>query len=554
MKTILASVSDKTGLADLIKHLQRFDEAVTVYATGSTAQYLNDHGIDSLTVDSLTGFPEILGGRVKTLHPKVFGGLLATDSDEHRQTLADHGIPAIDLAIVNLYPFQSTVAKSGTTMAEAIETIDIGGVALIRAAAKNWQRVAVLCNPHQYNTFMASVEAHRGQLTDELRQRLSLEAFQHTAQYDTAISTWLGGQLTGTAHSQATATTLPDARDVGLIKIQDLRYGENPDQPAAWYRPQQWLQAKKTTVAAGNSFKVAPGNNGGNGGSTSLKGLDDARPFTQLQGKPMSANNIVDAYAAYAVSHTFADLPACAVIKHNNPCGVAVGVTLEEAYQKAYAADPVSAFGGVFGFNQPVTEPIAEALIEQFFEIAIAPGYTEGALARFAKKKNVRVLQLSPDIALQRSPWMLKDLNEFGLVWQANPIDDSVPALTVVTEKTLSEAERQDVLFGWSVVKHLTSNAIAVVKDGQTLGIGVGQTSRIASTQQALAQAGDKAKGAILASDGFFPATDNIEAAAEAGIRIIIQPGGSLKDADVIAKANDCGMVMVTTGQRCFKH
>lgn len=514
MKTLLASVSDKSGLVELIQHIRPYVE-LTIYATGSTAAHLIEAGIPCQTVETLTGFPEILDGRVKTLHPKVFAGLLAKSSDSHQETLKDHGIPAIDFVVVNLYPFEETVQRPNISMEDALETIDIGGVALIRAAAKNWSRIAVLSSPNQYPKFLDNLKQTQGEGSEAFRRLLAYEAFQHTARYDTAIAQW----FTGSDDSEK--TSLPMHQPFELTKIMDLRYGENPGQPAAWYRPALW----GTHV-----------------------------PFEQLQGKELSANNIVDAYAAFAVCQSFAHQPSCAIIKHNNPCGVAVGQSLYHAYLKAYEADPVSAFGGVFGFTQTVDIQIAERLTDHFFEIVVAPSYTPEALAHFESKKNVRVLRLADEVTIHRSPWMIKDLNEFGLLWQANPFNYDPPTLETVTEKPLPVDRKADVLFAWAVVKHLTSNAIAVAKEEQTLGLGIGQTSRIASTERALIQAGDKAKGAVLASDGFFPAVDNIEAAAEAGIEIIVQPGGSIKDVEVIAKANELGLVMCFTGQRCFKH
>jgi len=488
MITLLISVSDKTGLVALLQAFQTQD-TLRIIATGSTAKHLEASGFAVETVESVTGFPEIMEGRVKTLHPKIFGGILAKDT--HDQVREDHGIPRIDVVIVNLYPFEQT---------QTIENIDIGGVALIRAAAKNFEHVAVIADPSLYPLVSQALP-----FSLESRKHLAQKAFQHTARYDALIARYFSN----------------DQLMLSLNKVEDLRYGENPHEKAAWYGPDHF-----------------------------------EKPFEQLQGKQMSANNLVDAYAAAKILQEFPADPVCCVIKHNNPCGAAVGQTIDEAYQKAYDADPISAFGGIFGFNRPVTKSIAEKISGLFIEIVMAPNFEPEALTVFSQKKNVRVLQV-PMLAQpseQKSAWVLKDLESFGYLLQEKNLSNTLPELSTVTEQPLPPHTLADVAFAWGIVKHLTSNAICVVKGGQTVGYGIGQTSRIASMEIALRQAGKKAQGAVLASDGFFPATDNIEAAAKAGISVIVQPGGSIKDPEVIEAANQHGLAMVLTHERCFKH
>ncbi len=512
MKTVLASVSDKNGLIDFLNALQAFD-TLRIIATGSTAKFLQESGFVCETVASVTGFPEILEGRVKTLHPKIFGGILAKNTPDHQSTLQSHEIPAFDYVIVNLYPF-ADVVKSGAPSETVIENIDIGGVALIRAAAKNFSQVAVIAGKEFYPSVTQELQNNQGSLSYGFRKLLAQKAFEKSAYYDSLISAYF---------SQHESSDTPQELSLHFTKMEDLRYGENPHQKAAWYQQ------------ADSRFE---------------------EPFEQLQGKQMSSNNIIDAYAAFKIVREFPQDPACCVIKHNNPCGVAVAETIEDAYLKAYQADPVSAFGGIFSFNRPVTPQIAEAMTQNFFEIVMAPEYTPEALEVFARKKNVRVLKV-PQLTQpqgQEDAWGLKDLGEFGLILQENGSTSEVPELTTVTQQPLPENTLSDVSFAWAIVKHLTSNAIVVVKDGQTVGFGIGQTSRIASMEIALRQAGEKASRAVLASDGFFPATDNIEAAAKAGISVIVQPGGSIKDPEVIETADQHGLVMVITHERCFKH
>ncbi len=513
MITVLASVSDKTGLVEFLQNLQNVSP-LRIIATGSTAQHLQKAGLSCETVESVTGFPEILDGRVKTLHPKVFGGILAKSTPEHAHQLETYQIPSFDMVIVNLYPFESVSRKPDASHDQIIENIDIGGVALIRAAAKNYSRTVVIPNPTFYASVFQEVINNGGKTSVTFRQMLARKAFEAVSHYDALISAYL---------LRAEGDVTPAELNLHFSKLEDLRYGENPHQQASWYKQ-------------------------GTGPMT--------KPFEQLQGKQMSANNLVDAHAAYTILREFPRDPACCIIKHNNPCGVAIAGSIEEAYHKAYQADPISAFGGIFGFNRTVTETIVADITQHFVEIVMAPDFTPEALAMLSSKKNVRVLKV-PGITqphAQGPSWMIKDLDDFGVLLQETTVSRDTPELTTVTQHALPDHTPSDVAFAWAIVKHLTSNAIVVVKNGQTIGFGIGQTSRIASVENALRQAGENAQGAVLASDGFFPATDNIEAAASAGISVIVQPGGSIKDPEVISAADQHGLAMILTHERCFKH
>lgn len=525
MPTALVSVSDKTGLDKLARDLQEKHNYKFV-ATTSTAAYLKELGVTCTPVEEITQFPEILGGRVKTLHPKIFAGILSRDLDDDRKCLAEMKIDELDLVIVNLYPFEKKL-KEGLNEDKMIEQIDIGGVALIRAAAKNFNRVAILSDPAQYDRLGKEL-AETGKISKDFRRQLAFEAFSRTMNYDTAISTYLKGNLGEEAGKSR--SSLPSAVDLRLKQHMTLRYGENPHQSAIWY-------------AHGSSA-------GTNGDAMKFP------PFNQLQGKELSSNNIVDTYALVSIMRDLQS-PASCIIKHNNPCGVAIGATLEEALDKAYETDPISAFGGIFGFTEKLEAPLVEKVLQGFVEIVAAPSFSDEALALLKKKKNVRVLELSASVlkAIEEEQWHAKDLQDFGWILERA----EAPAVTAdkfecVTGGDVPKNLLSDVNFAWSVVKHLTSNAIFIAKDGQSLGFGIGQTSRIASVNIALEQAGEKAKGAVLASDAFFPATDNIEAAAKAGISVIVQPGGSIKDKDVIQSCKDNNITMLLTGQRCFKH
>lgn len=519
MRTVLVSVSDKSGLENFLRGLERFDK-LRLIATGNTAKFLSEHGFEVVKVEELTKFPEILAGRVKTLHPKVFAGILARPLAEDRTCLAEHDIQEIDVVVVNLYPFEKKLQEN-LSEPEMIEQIDIGGVTLLRAAAKNFARVSIVSDPAQYQMVLESVEANGGQFTETLRKQLAWNAFQRTAEYDMNISAYLGRELQSN-------TTVPAVVNTGLRKYQELRYGENPHSAAGWYHP-----------ASINSDlqKLFP-------------------PFEQLQGKELSANNIVDVYSLSKILRDL-DGAGAVIIKHNNPSGVCLDKDLYVAFQKAYDCDPISAFGGIYGFTGEVNAKLAERIVENFMEVVLAPSYSADALSFFAKKKNVRVLKAKPDLFDRtfRPTLRFRDLQELGFIVER----DMEPPVTAdkfkcVTDTKVDAADMADVQFTWSIVRHLTSNAIFVARNGLSLGFGIGQTNRVASVRLAVEQAGEKAKGAVLASDAFFPATDNIETAAKAGIKVIVQPGGSLKDEDVIAACNKHGIAMLFTGQRCFKH
>lgn len=522
MPVMLISVSDKTGLENFIRRLERFDN-LKLIATSSTAKFLLSKGFACTKVEDLTKFPEILSGRVKTLHPKVLGGILSRPSKEDRDCLAEHEIEEIDIVVVNLYPFELKV-KEDLPELEMIEHIDVGGVTLLRAAAKNYERVAVVSDPSQYDHVVESLDANQGKFTVGLRKELSHAAFLRTAQYDASISSYLARTL----ETDGLEGYMPQTILLKLEKNQDLRYGENPHHAAAWYSSPESAADYKTPFP----------------------------PFEQLQGKEMSSNNITDVFALNNILKGMPKICAC-IIKHNNPCGVAVGDDLMKAYQSAYDCDPISAFGGIYGFTTEVTEELAAKITENFVEIVAAPSFSKGALSVFAKKKNLRVLRLSAEVLADKNKQIkyLKDLKEYGFIVERELEPRvMVDRFNAVTEAQLDPKLKDDVQFAWNVVRHLTSNAIFIAKNGCSLGFGIGQTNRVQSVRIALQQAGAQAKGAVLASDAFFPATDNIEAAAAAGIKVILQPGGSIKDPDVIAACNAAGICMLFTGQRCFRH
>lgn len=525
MRTLLASVTDKTGLDNFIRRLERFD-ALRLIATRSTAQFLEQHDFQPTRVEDLTGFPEILAGRVKTLHPRVFAGILARPSREDRSCLAEMDISEIDVVVVNLYQFEDKLS-AGLAEAEMVEEIDIGGVALLRAAAKNFERVLVVSSPDQYEAVIEHMDACNGRIELDFRRRMAYQAFQRTARYDAAISSYLAS-----CQDKPGPEVVPELLALSLARYQTLRYGENPHQAAGWYGP-----AKGFAGVTGGAPGAFP-------------------PFQQLQGKELSSNNITDAYALVKILQDI-DSPSCCIIKHNNPCGVATGPNIHEAYQKAYDCDPISAFGGVYGFTGPVDPALAERILANFVEIVLAPQFHKEALEIFRKKKNLRVLECAPHLLQSRSVKrrQLKDLGDFGSILEVDqepPVDPE--QFKCVTTTAVDDSLRADIAFAWSVVRHLTSNAIFVARNGRSLGFGIGQTSRIASVNLSLQQAGEAARGAVLASDGFFPATDNIDSAARAGVSVIVQPGGSVKDQDVIDACNRYGIAMLFTGQRCFKH
>jgi phosphoribosylaminoimidazolecarboxamide formyltransferase/IMP cyclohydrolase len=514
----LLSVSDKTGLVEFAKGLAA--RGVKLLSTGGTARALEQAGVAVTDVGSYTGFPEMLDGRVKTLHPKVHAGILARrDVPAHAAALREHAIPTIDLVVVNLYPFRETVARAGCTLEDAIESIDIGGPSMVRAAAKNWLHVGVVVDPADYAAILSELEANNGALGDATRFALMRKAFAHTASYDSAIANWLTARdITGKREGW------PDSFHVAGVKVQDMRYGENPHQSAAFYRDASPVAGSIAT-------------------------------YRQLQGKELSYNNVADSDAAWECVKTFAE-PACVIVKHANPCGVAVAAAPLEAYRSAFATDPTSAFGGIIAFNRPVDAATLEAVSAQFLEVLIAPAYTDDALAVIAKKVNVRVLEV-PLTANQANPWDVKRVGGGFLV--QSPDDANVPEsqLRVVTERAPSPEEVRDLMFVWRVAKFVKSNAIVYGRGGRTLGIGAGQMSRVDSTRIAAskaAAAGLSLAGSAVASDAFFPFRDGLDVVADNGATAVIQPGGSMRDAEVIAAADERDIAMVFTGVRHFRH
>ena len=518
----LISVSDKTGLLDLARALAGY--GVELISTGGTSGMLRAAGLKVRDVADVTGFPEMMDGRVKTLHPNVHGGLLALrDDDEHLVAMAAHGIEPIDLLIVNLYPFEQTVA-AGADHATCIENIDIGGPAMIRAAAKNHRFVTVVTDPMDYDFLLATLKQNDGATTMAYRQKLALTAYAKTAAYDTAVSTWLAGEIKEPA---------PRYRSFAGKLAQTLRYGENPHQAAAFYVD-----------------------------GTRRPGVATAR---QWQGKELSYNNINDTDAAFELVAEFAGgAPACAIIKHANPCGVATASSLVEAYSRAYQCDQTSAFGGIVALNQVLDGATAEEIVKIFTEVVIAPDATEEARAVFAGKKNLRLLTTGALPDPKAGGLAFKQVAGGFLVQDRDNGHVAASDLKVVTKRAPTEAEMRDLMFAWTVAKHVKSNAIIYVKDGATVGVGAGQMSRVDSTRIAARKAQDMAealglpgpltKGSVVASDAFFPFADGLITAAEAGATAIIQPGGSMRDDEVIAAADERELAMVFTGQRHFRH
>jgi len=515
----LLSVSDKKGVVEFARGLAA--RGVRLLSTGGTARALADAGLPVTDVGSYTGFPEMLDGRVKTLHPKVHGGILARrDLAEHRAALSAHGIPTIDLVVVNLYPFRETVAKPGCTLDEAIENIDIGGPAMVRAAAKNWPHVGVVVDPVDYAPLLAELAANGGALTDATRFRLMQKAFAHTASYDGAVANWLTAR-----GPDGTLQEFPSSLHFAGNKVQDMRYGENPHQRAAFYRDEA----------------PAPGT---------------IATYRQLQGKELSYNNVADADAAWECVKTFA-APCCVIVKHANPCGVALAETTLEAYRAAFATDPTSAFGGIIAFNRAVDAATLEAVAAQFLEVLIAPAYTDDALVAIARKANVRVLQVALPRGDAHNAFDLKRVGGGFLVQSADARNVAQDELKVVTKKAPTQAEIADLLFAWRVAKFVKSNAIVYCGHGRTLGIGAGQMSRVDSTRIAAikaANAGLSLAGSVVASDAFFPFRDGLDVVADQGAVAVIQPGGSMRDNEVIAAADERGIAMVFTGIRHFRH
>ena len=533
MTTALISVSDKTGVLEFAQGLHAL--GVRLLSTGGTAKLLQGAGLPVTEVAEHTGFPEMLDGRVKTLHPKIHGGLLARrDVPEHMQALAAHGIDTIDLLVVNLYPFEATVAKPGCTLQEAIENIDIGGPAMVRSAAKNWRDVAVLTDAAQYAGVLAELKA--GAISLKTKFALSVAAFNRVSDYDGAISDYLSAIDFDAAGADGVPARglFPSQSNGRFVKLQDLRYGENPHQQAAFYR----------------DLYPAPGS------------LVTAR---QLQGKELSYNNIADADAAWECVKQWIE-PACVIVKHANPCGVALGASALDAYQKAFQTDPTSAFGGIIAFNVPVDGAAAEAVSKQFVEVLLAPAFTPEALAVFKSKANVRVLQIALD-GVQRdgaTAWSrghnLMEVKRVGsgLLMQTADFRDLLAAdLKVVTRKQPTPEQVQDLLFAWKVAHYVKSNAIVFCGGGMTLGVGAGQMSRLDSARIASIKAeaaGLSLQGSAVASDAFFPFRDGLDVVIDHGAACVIQPGGSMRDPEVIDAANERGVAMVFTGVRHFRH
>ena len=509
-KRALVSVSDKTGLVDFVKGLQT--AGWEIIATGGTQKLLEDSGVKTIGISDVTGFPEICDGRVKTLHPKVHGGLLARrDEPSHLQALQENGIEFIDLVCVNLYPFRETIAKEGTTMAEAIEKIDIGGPSMLRSAAKNYNDVTVVCDPADYDTILAEINA-TGNTTLETRLQLSAKAYTHTAQYDCCIATYMREKA-----------GLNEKLFLEFDLKQGLRYGENPHQSAKFYASTKAIP-----------FSLASGK--------------------QLQGKEMSYNNIQDANAALNIARDFQQ-PFCVALKHMNPCGAAVAETIEEAWQKAYEADTVSIYGGIVICNRTITKEIALGMKPIFLEIVIAPDFTDEAMEIFATKKNLRVIQVDMTPNSEAIDQYVS-VNGGLLVQHLDTQIETITADMCATKVQPDAATLADMQFGWNIVKHVKSNAIVVVKNGQTLGVGAGQMNRVGSAEIAMKQAhaAGVTEGLILASDGFLPFDDTVALAAQYGVTAIVQPGGSIRDNDCVVKADELGICMLMTGTRHFKH
>jgi phosphoribosylaminoimidazolecarboxamide formyltransferase/IMP cyclohydrolase len=523
----LISVSDKTGIVDLAKALHNLK--VELVSTGGTAKLLAEQGLPVTEVAQLTEFPEMLDGRVKTLHPKVHGGLLARrDVPEHMAALKEHGIQTIDLLIVNLYPFEATVAKPGCTLEDAIENIDIGGPAMVRSAAKNWKDVAVLTDASQYATVISELTDH-GKVSEKTRFALSVAAFNRISNYDAAISDYLSSYNL----EDGTRKEFPAQSNGRFVKLQDLRYGENPHQTAAFYR----------------DLYPAPGS------------LVTA---VQLQGKELSYNNIADADAAWECVKSFSE-SACVIVKHANPCGVAVGANALECYNKAFQTDPTSAFGGIIALNRTVDAAAAQQISKQFVEVLMAPSYSAEALEIFKAKANVRVLQIDlPELKAGGTAFEqgrnAQDIKRVGsglLIQTADNHELQLADLKVVTKVQPTSSQLQDLLFAWKVAKYVKSNAIVFCANGMTMGVGAGQMSRLDSARIASIKAGHAGlslQNTVVASDAFFPFRDGLDVVVDAGANCVIQPGGSMRDPEVIAAADERGVAMVFSGVRHFRH
>ena len=508
-KRALISVSNKFNLVPFAQRLQNLN--YEIISTGGTLKLLVDSGINAKSVETVTGFPEILEGRVKTLHPNVHGGLLAKrDEESHMTALQENEIDLIDIVVVNLYPFKETVTKEGATEEDIIENIDIGGPSMLRAAAKNFKDVIVVVDPADYEMIADSLES--GELDEETRKKLAAKVFRHTANYDAMIARYF---------NETTDEKFPDDYTVTYEKVQDLRYGENPHQQAAFYEDVQYKGISLATAK-------------------------------QLHGKELSFNNIQDANAALEIVAEY-DEPAVVAVKHMNPCGIGLADNLNDAFTRAYEADPISIFGGIIACNREVDKATAEQMHEIFLEIVMAPSFTEEAKKVLMQKQNIRLLEMA-DMESEQSTKKITTVKGGILVQTSDDGKVAAEDLEVVTDRKPTTEEMEDLLFSWKAVKHVKSNAIVLAKNKQTIGIGAGQMNRIGAAKIAIEQAGEKAKGAVMASDAFFPMPDTVEAAAKAGVTAIIQPGGSKRDQDSIDVCNANGIAMVYTKMRHFKH
>ena len=515
----LISVSDKTDIDSFARGLRSvgFD----IVSTGGTAEYLKKRGVPVIGVSDLTGYPKMLEGRVKSLHPIIFGGILANRSNKlHNKDMKKFGLRPIDVVVCNLYPFEEVTSKPRFTHESAIENIDIGGPSMVRAAAKNYKDVAIVVDPSDYDRVLAELKKRKGKLSQNIREELAFKAFSHTRRYDTLISLYFKGR---SSRRKDQPSTLPGEINLFFEKIQDMRYGENPHQRAAFYRER--------------------------GGDEN--GIISAR---QLHGKELSYNNIIDLDSAWRVATYFSDITV-AIIKHTNPCGVGTGQDVLSAFKKAFAGDPISAFGGIIAANREIDKKTADEIAPMFVEAVIAPTFSKAALKVLKKKKNLRIMEMGKDSEkISHKGFNYKCVSGGMLVQDEDVLKISQGDLRVVTRKQPSLMELRDLIFAWGVVKHVKSNAIVVAKNGRTLGIGAGQMSRVDATEIAVKKAGPKVRRSVLASDAFFPFRDSIEAAAKAGIRAVIQPGGSIRDEEVIQAANEKGISMVFTGKRHFRH
>ena len=510
MKRALVSVSDKTNLVPFVSGLVEL--GYEIISTGGTKKALEDNGIKTIGISEVTDFPEIMDGRVKTLHPKVHGALLCVrDNPDHVRQIEELGIQYIDLVCVNLYPFKETVQKPGVSHEEIIENIDIGGPSMLRSASKNYKFIPVLCDPSDYDAIVKELREN-GETYLTTREYLAAKVFRHTASYDTMIASYL---------TERTGEKYPEKFTITFDKVQELRYGENPHQSAAFYK-----------------------------GMNPQYSLANAK---QLHGKELSYNNIQDGNAAIEILKDFEGQPAVVGLKHMNPCGVGIGKTIEEAWDKAYEADPVSIFGGIVAFNEPIHASVAEKLSKIFLEIIIAPAFDEDAFEILSKKKNIRLMQLDTSLEVN-AKYKVTNVNDGLLVQDIDDHKITAEDLRCVTNRKPTEEELEQLLFAWKVVKHVKSNAIVLVKDNMTIGVGAGQMNRVGAAKIAIEQAGEKAKGSIMSSDAFFPMPDTVEEAVKAGVTAIIQPGGSIKDQLSIDVCNEHGIAMVYTGVRHFKH